>query len=84
MICFAVGSTVFFNLFLRSGYIPRALAIWGVLGSLLCLIAFSASLLLASSSELLRGVGAVPIGVAEPGVGLWLVLRGIKTHRASA
>jgi hypothetical protein len=78
VVCFSIGSAIFFYLFLRSGYIPRALALWGLLGSLLCTIAFSGSLLAPQSSDLLRGIGALPIGIAEPVVGLWLLTRGIR------
>jgi hypothetical protein len=78
VVCFSIGSAIFFYLFLRSGYIPRALALWGLLGSLLCTIAFSGSLLAPQSSDLLRGIGALPIGIAEPVVGLWLLIRGIR------
>ena len=78
VVFFAVGSTIFFYLFLRSGYIPRSLASWGVIGSLVCLVAFTANLLLPQSSELLLGIGGLPIGIAEPVVGLWLLVRGIK------
>jgi hypothetical protein len=78
VVCFSLGSAIFFYLFLRSGYIPRALALWGLLGSLLCTIAFSGSLLAPQSSDLLRGIGALPIGIAEPVVGLWLLIRGIR------
>jgi hypothetical protein len=78
VVCFSIGSAIFFYLFVRSGYIPRALAFWGLLGSLLCTIAFSGSLLAPQSSDLLRGIGALPIGIAEPVVGLWLLIRGIR------
>jgi hypothetical protein len=78
VVCFSIGSALFFYLFLRSGYIPRALAFWGLLGSLLCTIAFSGSLLAPQSSDLLRGIGALPIGIAEPVVGLWLLIRGVR------
>ena len=78
VVCFSIGSAIFFYLFLRSGYIPRVLALWGLLGSLLCTIAFSGSLLAPQSSDLLRGIGALPIGIAEPVVGLWLLIRGIR------
>ena len=79
VLCFAVGSTLFFYLFWRSAYIPRILAGWGLAGSVLTLAAFSGSLLFPQSSEALRGIGALPIGVAEPVVGAWLVVRGIRT-----
>jgi len=81
VISFSVGSTIFFYLFLRSAYIPRPLATWGLLGSLLCMFAFVASLLVPQSSDVLRGIGALPIGVAEPVVGLWLLTRGVDPER---
>ncbi len=80
VVFFSVGSTIFFYLFLRSGYIPRALALWGLLGSLFCFGAFVANLALPTSSELLIGIGGLPIGIAEPIVGLWLLFRGINTE----
>jgi hypothetical protein len=80
VIFFSVGSAIFFYLFLRSNYIPRFLALWGVLGSLLCMVAFVGNLLLPQSSDALLGIGAVPIGIAEPVLGLWLLIRGINTR----
>lgn len=77
---FCVGSAIFFYLFLKSAYIPRILATWGLLASVFCLIAFVGSLLVPRDSELLTGIGGLPIGVAEPVVGLWLLIRGINTH----
>ena len=79
VLCFAVGSTLFFYLFWRSACIPRILAGWGPAGSVLALAAFSVSVLFPQSSEVLRGIGALPIGVAEPVVGAWLLIRGIRT-----
>jgi hypothetical protein len=78
VVFFSAGSTLFFYLFLKSDYIPRVLATWGLAGSLLCLLAFVGNLILSQSSDLLLGIGTVPIGIAEPVVGLWLVTRGIK------
>jgi hypothetical protein len=80
VIFFSVGSAIFFYLFLRSNYIPRFLALWGVLGSLLCMAAFVGNLLLPQSSDALLGIGALPIGIAEPVLGLWLLIGGINLH----
>jgi hypothetical protein len=80
VIFFAVGSTIFFYLFLKSAYIPRFLALWGVLGSLFCMAAFVVNLLLPQSSDALLGLGGLPIGIAEPVLGLWLLIRGINIH----
>jgi hypothetical protein len=41
--------------------------------------AFVVNLVLSQPSDLLLGAGAIPIGIAEPVVGLWLLVRGIKT-----
>ncbi len=79
VIFFSVGSTIFFYLFLKSAYIPRFLALWGVLGSLFCFAAFVGNLLLPQSSDALLGIGGLPIGIAEPVLGLWLLIRGINT-----
>lgn len=78
VVFFSVGSTLFFFLFRRSGYIPRLLAMWGLVGSLLCFAAFVTNLLLPQPSDALIGIGALPIGIAEPVVGFWLLTRGIK------
>jgi hypothetical protein len=80
VIFFSAGSTIFFYLFLKSGYIPRFLAVWGLLGSLLCMAAFVGNLLLPQSSDALLGLGGLPIGIAEPVLGAWLLIRGINTH----
>jgi hypothetical protein len=80
VIFFAAGSTIFFYLFLKSAYIPRFLALWGLVGSLFCMAAFVGNLLLPQSSGALLGVGGLPIGIAEPVLGLWLLIRGINTH----
>jgi hypothetical protein len=81
VVFFSVGSAIFFYLFVKSAYIPRALAMWGVIGSLLCMTAFVGNLVLPQSSEWLMGLGGLPIGIAEPALGLWLLFRGINTHQ---
>ena len=84
VVCFSIGSATFFYLFLRSAYIPRFLATWGLVGSLLSLFAFVGSLLFPESSDLLRGFGALAIGIAEPVVGFWLLVRGIKKESGAS
>jgi hypothetical protein len=77
VVFFGVGSTIFFYLLVRSAYIPRVLAMWGLIGSIICFIAFLASLVIPRSTELLTGIGGLPVGLAEPVVGAWLLIRGI-------
>jgi hypothetical protein len=78
-IFFCVGSTIFFYLFLRSGYIPKMLAGLGVFGSVLYMLAFAVSLIAPQASGISIGIGSVPILIAELSTGLWLLIRGIRT-----
>jgi hypothetical protein len=77
-IFFCAGSTIFFYLFLRSGYIPRILAAWGVFASVLYLLAFVVSLIAPQASSISIGIGSIPILIAELATGLWLLIRGIR------
>jgi hypothetical protein len=83
VVFFGVGSTLFFYLLVRSAYIPRVLAMWGLIGSIVCFIAFLASLVIPQSTELLTGIGGLPVGLAEPVVGAWLLIRGIGGRHAA-
>jgi Domain of unknown function (DUF4386) len=80
-IFFSVGSTLFFWLFLRSGYIPRILAAFGLAASLAYAALWLLQLILPESSWLIAYV-SVPALIAEVGTGLWLLIRGIKTERS--
>ena len=81
VVFFGVGSTVFFYLLLRSGYVPRVLATWGLVGSIICFFAFLASLVFPGSTDALTGIGGIPVGLAEPVVGAWLLIHGIRAGR---
>jgi hypothetical protein len=83
VVFFGVGSTLFFYLLVRSAYIPRVLAMWGFIGSIVCFVAFLASLVIPQSTELLTGMGGLPVGLAEPVVGAWLLIRGIGGRHAA-
>jgi uncharacterized protein DUF4386 len=78
-IFFCVGSTIFFYLFLRSGYIPKILAGWGVFASVLYLFVFAVSLIAPQAAGILTAIGTIPILIAEVSTGLWLLFRGIRT-----
>jgi hypothetical protein len=80
-IFFCVGSTIFFYLFLRSRYIPKILAAWGVFASVLYLLVFVVSLIAPQASSILLAIGSFPILIAELSTGLWLLIRGIRTAR---
>ncbi|HET6948323.1 MAG TPA: DUF4386 domain-containing protein [bacterium] len=75
--CFAVGSTIFCWLFVRSRSIPVGLAWLGVAGSLLVLVALPLRMV-----GYLDGTAAfllwTPIGVFEVTLALWLLIKGVK------
>ena len=74
---FGLGSTLFFYLLFRSGYIPKLLAGWGLLGSVLVPMSCLGSLMWPEHGKMLQ-LGWAPIGLAEIVVGLWLVFKGVN------
>jgi hypothetical protein len=74
MLPFALGATLFYYLFFKSGYIPRVLSLWGLI---------AASLALIGTPFVLFGYD-VPIFVFAPNlpfelaIGLWLMVKGIR------
>jgi hypothetical protein len=81
---FGLGSGAFCVAWYQSRYIPRLLAAWGVLGSLLA----AASTIVYTLSPALAGAVEptcfVPIGTFEVIVGFWLLLTGLpRATRAS-
>jgi hypothetical protein len=79
------GSAVFAYLLLKSRYIPRVLAGWGVFASLL-LAAYALTIIVFPNAGALQLVPMLPMGIYEITLGFWLLLRGarIKTGRANA
>jgi len=73
-----LGSAVFALLLLRSGYVPRLLAAWGVFASLL-LAAYSFGVVLSPNTSDYFYVGMLPMFVYEVSLGAWLLFKGTKT-----
>ena len=73
MLPFALGATLFYYLFFKSGYLPRVLSIWGLVAAPLALVG---TLFVLSGYD-------VPLFVFLPnlpfelGTGIWLVIKGI-------
>jgi len=76
-ILFSLGSTIFFFLFFKSTYIPKALSMLGLFASPLVTIVSFASLISPHPSTWLQ-FGWLPIAGAEFSVGLWLLIKGIN------
>jgi len=83
-IFFASGSTLFAYLLLRSRYIPRILAGWGVFASLLFAAYNLVIIVFPSLVETLMYVSFAPIGIYEIVLGFWLLLKGAKIQRRVA
>ena len=74
---FTVGSTIFFYLFVKSAYIPRVLAWWGLFASLLTLAACLTHLLSPAFPAMTMYAWA-PMLLAETSTGLWLLCRSVR------
>ena len=74
MLAFALGATLFYYLFFKSGFLPRVLSLWGLIAAPLALIGILFSLF---------GYD-VPIVVFLPNlpfeltIGVWLMVKGIR------
>ena len=73
-----LGSTIFNYLLLKSGYIPRALAAWGIFASLLLLISQFAIVIFPEIESTLIPACYGPIVIDEMALGFWLLIKGAK------
>lgn len=81
--CLSLGSTLFFYLFFRSRYIPRALAGFGVLASLLLGVSTFAVVLIPARMAGLEMIAMAPLGIAEVTTGLWLLIAGVNLKHST-
>lgn len=77
------GSTLFFLLFLRSRYLPRALAGLGMLGAAVVIPMSAVMFIFPQYIGPLKLVG-VPGFLAEVATGIWLLVKGLRPRESSA
>lgn len=77
-----VLKAVFAYLLLKSQYVPRVLAGWGVFSSLL-LATHALSIIVFPKAGGLQLAPMLPMGIYEVTLGLWLLLRGAKIKSSS-
>ncbi|MBL8360416.1 MAG: DUF4386 domain-containing protein [Rubrivivax sp.] len=77
------GSALFAFLLLQSGLVPRLLASWGVLASLL-LAAYSFGVVLSPDASDYFYVGMLPMFIYEVSLGCWLLFRRLPPTSRSA
>jgi len=71
-LCFSIGSTLFFYLFLKSEYIPKVLSVFGMFASVIVTIMCFGSLIFPEYSQMLQ-YGWAPMAIAEVTTGFWLM-----------
>jgi len=76
-----LGSTVFSYLWLKSRYIPRSLAAWGIFSSLVFTIVTLAIMVFPRIATILSLSYMAPMFIYEVGLGLWLLIKGIQSPR---
>jgi hypothetical protein len=82
-ILLGLGSTVFACLLLKSGYVPKLLAGWGIFASLVLAIGTLATVVFPELGPIAMAY-MVPMGLYEVGLGLWLVIKGIRPPATGA
>jgi len=77
LLFFALGGILWYILFYRTRYIPRLLSIWGIVAVALVLVA---SIL--AGFEIRSIALVLPNAVFELAIGLWIVIKGIKSYES--
>lgn len=72
-----LGSAVFSYLWLKSRYIPRSLATWGIFSSLV-LTSVTLTKMVFPRLAAMGLIYMLPLGIYEVGLGLWLLIKGIR------
>lgn len=80
VICFGIGSTLFFYLFLKSAYIPRILSAFGMFASVVWTIMYFGSLIFPERIATIQYICFALMGIAEVTTGFWLMLFAVKTQ----
>ena len=82
MVFLGLDLMVFFYLFLKSGYIPRILAGFGILSYALILIHALGNILAPAyaTTQIAQIICYTPSCLAEVTIGLWLLIKGVNTQ----
>ena len=72
-----IGSAVFSYLWLKSRYIPRALAWLGIVGSVMLAVFSLATMVFTRVWEVMGMSYMMPMGLYEVGLGVWLLWKGL-------
>ena len=76
-----LASTVISYLLFKSRYIPKALAIFGIISSVWCVFCAFAYIIFPGYGEIVHlGLFDVPLTIFEVTLGFWLLIKGLKAH----
>ena len=75
---FAIGYTVFIYLFLKSGYLPKWLAIFGIFSFALMLITIITKMLFPQLTGMAGLIPSLMVMIFQLIIGFWLLLKGIS------
>lgn len=73
-----LGSAVFAYVLLKSRYVPKAIAVWGIFASLTLAIVTLAVMVFPGIWDAIGMAYMGPMGIYEVGLGVWLIVRGIR------
>ncbi|HEX3943842.1 MAG TPA: DUF4386 domain-containing protein [Rhizomicrobium sp.] len=73
-----LGSALFSYLWLKSRYIPRLIAGWGIFASSMMAASMLVIIIFPNLAEPLSVFYLAPMGIYEIGLGLWLLIKGIR------
>ena len=76
-----LGSTAFSYLWLKSHYIPWALAAWGIFASLVLVVVTLAIMVFPDLGTTLGLAYMAPMFFYEVSLGLWLLIKGLTEYR---
>ena len=85
-VLFGLGSTLFCYLWFKSRYVPRLLAAWGILSSLVPILVPLSAIMFPDviDAPLRRARSGLPIMIFEVILGLWLLVKGMPAPLESA
>ncbi|HEX7605433.1 MAG TPA: DUF4386 domain-containing protein [Usitatibacter sp.] len=76
-ILLGLGSAIFAYLLLKSRYIPKVLAAWGIFASLVLAVVTLANIVFPRLGDAMGMAYMMPMGLYEVGLGLWLLIKGL-------
>jgi hypothetical protein len=79
-----LGSAAFSYLWLKSGYIPRWIAAWGIFASLIMAVVALIVIVYPPFYGMVTMAYMAPMAIYEIGLGLWLLVRGIHIPAAES